>query len=104
MLKKTLTLVVIIAMALPGLMAIMPATQGLPSMPDAGRNLLAGEEGAGASFSSPTKLHLVVADFVPLACSSSSSSGPPCPAGSIGWRRWAATSCPTFPTTATSPS
>lgn len=66
MLKKTLTLVVIIAIALPGLMAIMPATQGLPSFPDAGRNLLAEEEGAGAALSSPTELHLVVADFDPL--------------------------------------
>ncbi|NOQ55090.1 MAG: hypothetical protein GQ558_10875, partial [Thermoplasmata archaeon] len=66
MFRKTLTLAVIIAMALPGLMAIMPATQGLPSIPDAGRDLLAGEEGLGAAFSSPTKLHLVVADFDPL--------------------------------------
>ncbi len=66
MFRKTLTLAVIIAMALPGLMAIMPATQGLPSMPDAGRDLLAGEKGLGAAFSSPTNLHLVVADFDPL--------------------------------------
>jgi len=66
MLKRTLTMVVIIAMALPGLMAIMPATQGLPSLPDVGRNLLTGEEGVGAALSGPTELHLVVADFDPL--------------------------------------
>jgi uncharacterized membrane protein/subtilisin family serine protease len=65
-LRKYIALVVILAMALPGLLAIMPAAQGLPDRPDLGRDLLTGEVGAGARFAGPSELHLVAGSFDPL--------------------------------------
>jgi len=66
MLKKYIALAVIIAMALPGMLAVLPATQGLPSLPDWDRDLLLGEAGAGAELSRDSQLHLVVSTFDPL--------------------------------------
>jgi uncharacterized membrane protein/subtilisin family serine protease len=66
MLKKYLVLAIIITMALPGLLAVLPSAQGLPSGPDLGRDLLSWEAGAGAELSGPSYLHMVVGEFDPL--------------------------------------
>ena len=66
MLKKYIALTIIFALALPGLLAVLPAAQGLPSVPDLDRDLLAGEAGAGAQFAGRSQLHLVAGSFDPL--------------------------------------
>jgi uncharacterized membrane protein len=66
MLKKYLVLSLIIAMTLPGLLAVMPSTQALPSLPDIDRDLIIGEAGAGARYAGASKLHLVEGSFDPL--------------------------------------
>jgi serine protease AprX len=66
MLRKYLATAIIIAMALPGLLAAMPASQGLPSLPDRDVDLLAGEVGAGARLADPAQLHLVAGSFDPV--------------------------------------
>jgi hypothetical protein len=66
MLKKYLVLTLIITMALPGLLAMMPVTQGLPSLPDMDRDLLRGEAGAGAQLAGASQLYLVEGSFDPL--------------------------------------
>jgi len=66
MLKRSLAVLVIVAMAAPGVLAVLPSAQGLPS-PDAGvADLLRAEVGAGARLSAPSELHLVVGTFDPL--------------------------------------
>ncbi|MCK4969589.1 MAG: hypothetical protein KAS77_03650, partial [Thermoplasmata archaeon] len=66
MLKKYIALTVIFALALPGLLAVLPAAQGLPSVPDRDRDLLSGEAGVGAQFTGRSQLHLVAGSFDPL--------------------------------------
>jgi hypothetical protein len=66
MLKKSIALAIILAMALPGLLAVLPAAQGLPEGPVFDLDLLEGEVGAGAQFTGPSELHLVAGSFDPL--------------------------------------
>ncbi len=66
MLRKYIAMAMIMAMALPGLLAVVPASQGLPSLPERDMDLLAGEVCTGARFSGPAELHLVAGSFDPI--------------------------------------
>jgi uncharacterized membrane protein len=66
MMKKYYALAVILAMALPGLMAAMPVTQGTPWDDVTGSDLLAEDWGAGAIGSDSAHIHMKVQTFDPL--------------------------------------
>ncbi|UCC92989.1 MAG: S8 family serine peptidase [Thermoplasmata archaeon] len=65
-LRKHAVLIVIVAMTLPGLLAVMPSTHGLPERPSLDGELLTSEVGAGAQYSGPSEIHLVAGSFDPL--------------------------------------